>query len=398
MIECRTGRIIKKKRKDNEYFFIRLNLIDTDNTDKPYSTKDIATGLVATKRNYSKANALLDNAITEYSADADRMLFDRYCIRWLDLKKPELKVSTYEGYEYRLNIIIEYFKEKKIRLCDLTPENIKLFYNHLLVVEHGQGKRKRIGYSSRSIKDIAILLRSLLEDAVTYKYISENPSAKIKIPKNEADSEKSEAYIDSEQVSDFLGEIKGHRLEVPFTLALFYGLRRSEICGLRWSALHNDGMLYIEHTVTRVKTTVAKDSTKSKASKRAYPIPNNICDRLQEIRDNQKRNKNLLGEEYHNSDYIFTWEDGTPYSPDYLTKSFKKLVRKSECLDSNLTLHNLRASCVSILVHNNTDLKDVQKWVGHKDMQTTINIYARTNKARQLKVADSMTNALFNVG
>ena len=87
----------------------------------------------------------------------------------------------------------------------------------------------------------------------------------------------------------------------------------------------------------------------------------------------------MMGDQYEESDYVFTWEDGRLYSPDYVTKSFKKLVRRDDRLDNALTLHSLRASCVSILVHSGMDIKDVQMWVGHKDIQTTLNVYAMTN-------------------
>ena len=73
----------------------------------------------------------------------------------------------------------------------------------------------------------------------------------------------------------------------------------------------------------------------------------------------------LLADDYHDNGNVFTWEDGHPYSPDYLSKNFKKNVRNSPDLDDSLTLHSLRASCVSILVHQGTDIKDVQKWVVH---------------------------------
>ena len=70
---------------------------------------------------------------------------------------------------------------------------------------------------------------------------------------------------------------------------------------------------------------------------------------------------------------------------------FKKIVLESEGLDHSLTLHSLRASCASMLIHNGTDIKDVQKWLGHSDVSTTLNIYTRTNKAQQLKVANNMS-------
>ena len=382
MKTCQSGRVITKKRKGINYFFLRLNLVDSESEDKQkrYYTKDIATNLVVSKRNQSKANAILEDAITEYSADAERMYFHNYLKRWLEAKRPSLEVTTYEGYEYRLKIIIGYFSERKVLLTELKPEHIRDFYNYLLTVEHGTGKRHAVGYSNRSVKDIAILLRTSLEDAVTLKYIDIQ----------------AKSYIGSDEVNTFLDAISGHRLEVAFLLALYYGLRREEILGLRWSAIHEDGKLHIEHTVSRVKSTVAKDRTKTDASQRSYPIPDEIRDKLDKIRDRQSENRKLFGNKYMDSDYIFTWEDGHCYSPDYLTKSFKKIVRNDDRLDNSLTLHSLRASCVSILIHGGTDIKDVQAWVGHKDVQTTLNIYARTNEKQQNKVADRMANTLFS--
>ncbi len=397
MKECKSGRVITKKRKGTEYFFLRLNLVDSESDDsqKKYSTKDIRTNLIVSKRNQSKANAMLEDAITEYSADAERMYFHNYLKRWLEAKRPSLEITTYEGYEYRLRIIISYFSEHKVLLTELKPEHIRDFYNYLLTVEHGTGKRRSIGYSNRSIKDIAILLRTSLEDAVTLKYIADSPAAKIKTPHRNADI-RAKAYIGSEDVNIFLDAISGHRLETAFLLALYYGLRREEILGLKWNAIHEDGKLYIEHTVSRVKSTIAKDRTKTDASQRSYPIPDKIREKLKKIRDQQSANRLLFGNKYIDSDYVFTWEDGHCYSPDYLTKSFKKVVRNDDRLDNSLTLHSLRASCVSILIHSGTDIKDVQTWVGHKDVQTTLNIYARTNEKQQNKVANKMADTLFS--
>lgn len=398
MKECKSGRVIIKKRKGAEYFFLRLNLVDSesDTKQKKYTTKDIATNLIVSKRNQSKANAMLEDAITEYSADAERMYYHNYLKRWLEAKRPSLEITTYEGYEYRLRSVINYFTEHKVLLTELKPEHIRDFYNYLLTIEHGTGKRYSIGYSNRSIKDIAILVRASLEDAVTLKYIADSPAAKIKTPHRNTDIQK-KAYIGSDDVTIFLDAISGHRLEVAFLLALYYGLRREEILGLKWSAIHEDGKLYIEHTVSRVKSTISKDRTKTDASQRSYPIPDKISDELSKIRDRQSENKKLFGNRYIDSDYIFTWEDGHCYSPDYLTKSFKKIVRNDNRLDDSLTLHSLRASCVSILIHSGTDIRDVQTWVGHRDVQTTLNIYARTNEKQQNKVANKMADTLFSI-
>lgn len=82
----------------------------------------------------------------------------------------------------------------------------------------------------------------MFEDAVTLKYIADSPAAKIKTPHRNVDIQQ-KAYIGSDDVTIFLNAISGQRLEAAFLLALYYGLRREEILGLKWSAIHNDGKL-----------------------------------------------------------------------------------------------------------------------------------------------------------
>lgn len=83
----------------------------------------------------------------------------------------------------------------------------------------------------------------------------------------------------------------------------------------------------------------------------------------------QKKNKKLFGKSYQNSDYIFTWEDGRPYQPAYITKEFQKVLAKNNF--PKMRFHDLRHSCASILYDKGWDLKDIQTWLGHADIQTT---------------------------
>ena len=228
---------------------------------------------------------------------------------------------------------------------------------------------------------------------VDLNIIAKSPADHVKIPRR-PEAKKLRPYVGTDQCSDFLTVIRGHRLELPFIFALYYGMRRSEILGLRWSAIR-DGKIYIEHTVSRVKTTQAKDRAKTEAGYRSYPLTPEIDAMLAELRNKHDVNRILFGRDYKDNDYVFTWEDGHPYSTDYITKEFKKIVRSHDCLDPNLTLHSLRASCISILVHEGVDIKDIQTWVGHRDVQTTLNIYASTTDKEQAAVARSMSETIF---
>ena len=176
-------------------------------------------------------------------------------------------------------------------------------------------------------------------------------------------------------------------------IGLFYGLRREEICGLRWSAIRN-GNIHIEHTVSRVNTLVVKDRAKTDASNRHCAILPEINEMLARIKTEQARNRELFGNTYHDSDYVFTWPDGKPFAPDYLTHKFRKIIDSSEALDRRLHLHNLRASCVSILAHRGISISDVAQWIGDS-VDTTTKYYLRTCSKNQLQTGQAMADILF---
>ena len=387
MKSCNSATVYKASYKNGEEWVIRLNISEWKEEGSVFSQKRIRTYLPATPRNKTKANIIAEQEIEKYN-DSQRSksmlkLFDE----WLEWKKESIEASTYQSYEYRIWHMKDYFKHFNVE--DVTPAVVKDFYMTIFNKKKNNGKF----ISNRVIKDILKLFRNIMDDAVYMKLIEENPCGRLKIPQRpEAASDK--AFIGADEVEVFFDEIKGHRLEDMFKLAIYYGLRREELCALKWEAIRGDE-IFIERTIVHIKTDIAKERTKTQSSYRSYPLTDSVREMLDRIREQQEAYKRFLEEEYHDSGYIFTWEDGRPYSPDYLTKNFKKIVRRSDKLDDSLTLHSLRASCVSIMVHSGVDIKDIQKWVGHADIKTTLQIYARTNKKQQWGVANQMDGLIF---
>lgn len=393
MTKCKTGRVIEKNKHDGKYFYIRLNLVDEKPDAKTkYRTKDIDTGLIVNRQNRIKAQAMIESEVAKHNKVGNNILFSEYCRDWLNSKKAKIATDTYEGYEYRMKHIIDYFDANKITLGGITPLNVSKFYDWLFTIPKTCTSQRGTGLSNRTVKDVARLLNQVLNDAVRVEYIARNPAKNILIPKRE-ELLVDRSYIGAEDIDNFKNAIKGHRLEVPFLLTFYFGLRRSELAGLKWSAIR-DNKLYIEYTVTKLKTQVSRKQTKTASSFRCYPLTDELIQLFNDIKERQAQ-YGLAGDGYNNPEgYIFTWEDGRPYAPDYITHAFMKLVRRSPLLDNSLTLHSLRASCVSVLIHDGVDVKDVQKWVGHKDVQTTLNIYARTNEAQQKRVSGLMSGLL----
>ena len=409
MLECNGGQLIKSTKGGKEYYRIRLHLVDhTAKTRKEkYKDKYQDTGLLVGGKtgrinNIHLANEMLAQAIREYTPVGASMLFDKYCEYWLDEtnKNHDLASTTKGGYEYKIAFVTRYFNDKNLTLSEVTSNDLRDFMNSLYEVEKkNHTQRNDKGLSERTIRDIMILVKQIFKFAIDNGHLQgTNPAARIKLPKKRK-KEDDLPYISEDDIQDFKtllhDNCNGHLgLECAFLFGLFYGLRREEICGLRWSAIRN-GNLHIEHTITRMKTIVAKDTTKTEASNRACAILPEIQDMLDRIKANQAINKSLYGNTYYDSDYIFTWEDGRFFTPDYLSRKFRKIIDKSETLDKRLHLHDLRVSCVSILINKGINIKDVQKWVGHSDIQTTMSIYARTTRKRQYATGKAMAEVIF---
>lgn len=195
------------------------------------------------------------------------------------------------------------------------------------------------------------------------------------------DNVKEKAYMDKGQAMEFLAYVRSEpmfeKLYCFSKLGLYYGLRRSELLGLRWDAIDfGKGEIAINHTVVRGEQgDIFRDNVKTKSSHRYLPLLESVKGDLLELMESQKE----LGA-YSENGYVFTWEDGRVYSPDYMSKLFRKAVKRCGKVPEDLTLHGLRHSCCAILFEEGWELAKVQQWLGHSDISVTANIYNHVSK------------------
>ena len=169
-----------------------------------------------------------------------------------------------------------------------------------------------------------------------------------------------------------------------------------KVLGLRWSSVDFKAKtLRVNHTVT-VGTRVNRlNSTKTDTSNRTYPLTDDQVKMFEHLKTEEIKNRELFGEAYKDNDYIFKNEDGSLHYPDYPSKQFKKVIKDNPDLPQRTKFHGLRTSCVSILVHENFDVKGIQKWVGHKDINTTLKIYAKVKeKEAKEEILHGMTSII----
>lgn len=132
----------------------------------------------------------------------------------------------------------------------------------------------------------------------------------------------------ADELQKLLGETKDDRMGLVILVTAMYGLRRSEVLGLRWRAIDfENNLLTINHTLTKVnvKDTTelhASDSTKNKSSRRTLPLSESVKVRLLALKAQQEENRKLCGNAYNKDwlDYVFVNEIGDIIRPSYIER------------------------------------------------------------------------------
>ena len=106
-------------------------------------------------------------------------------------------------------------------------------------------------------------------------------------------------------------------------------------------------------------------------------------------------NKKLLGSgySYEYDGYICVNDVGALINPNYITIAFRKLLLKNGM--RRIRLHDLLHSSVSLLLSLGYSLKDIQVWLGHGDIGTTMNIYAHVESSTKKAMINDITNVLW---
>lgn len=342
------------------------------------------------KGNKKKAEKFLRDTLKDFESKDNinqcDILFCDYIRYWLDLIKISVDEVTYNCYYWIANThIIPYFENNKLTLSSLSRSDIQTYIN----LKHANGRKDgKGGLAPKTLKEHKLIIQSVLKEAVKNDIINKNPCEFVKLPSLKRHEP---TFYTQEQISTLLNCIHDEELYPLIYVTLVFGLRRSEVLGLKWDSIDFDRKLVtIKHTVVKYNGVVEKDTTKNKTSYRSYPMNEYIEKLFNSIKESEQLNKNLFGKEYIVNDYVFKWSNGKPYSPDYITSKFSKLLKKNNL--QHIRFHDLRHSCASLLIANDYQLKDIQEWLGHADIQTTANIYGHIDIERKKNISNSMTS------
>ena len=330
-------------------------------------------------------NAYQKEEIEKNFEKKEKIKFLNFLEQSITNNKNSIEYTTYKSYRDQQKIIERFFSVKNLDLENVTVADILDFYNYLSNV------RKN---TNNTVIHYHALLRKTFTEAYIRKLIKENIMLEIPRPKKEK-------YISEvfnlKEINIFLNHIKGHKFELEMNLALFYGFRRSELLGLRFSVIDFDNntiLVNTKITSSEKEKLVPKQKMKNDSSYRIMPLLDSIkkliIQRIERIKKDKHFFKSIYTKKWEG--FVCVGENGELIKPDRVTRTFRKLI--NECGLKKIRLHDLRHSCATLLYEQDIQLKDIQMWLGHSDIQTTANIYSHFDYTRKEKTGKIIEKSL----
>ena len=286
--------------------------------------------------------------------------------QWLDywykdIILPQIEETTAYGYR---GMIENYLKPQlgEIRLQKLTARDIQQYYTWLM-------DEKEL--SPNTVIKHHNLLTNTLNAAERQEYITKNPMRAVSPPKKRQREAK---FYTPEQLGILLDKAVGTRLELPVFICAYLGLRRGELCGLRWSDVDLEHQtITIENTRTQAGKKEIEKGTKTASSTRTLYLPDTLCDMLKAAKEHQQACRAEYKNAYDDNDYVVVMEDGRPFRPNYLSELFGKFLADNDL--PKIVLHELRHTFASLSNQAGIPAYNIGKALGHSTPATTQKIY-----------------------
>ncbi len=358
------GRIFKPSKPDlsQEIFHKELNVFIEDFTDE-----------LQCERNRKKPeNKIVSDFAKEY----------------LSIQKTSLSPTSYVLYE---RIIEQHILPMfgRMRLRDIKTYHVQDFIMKLNSMPRNDGKSGHI--SPQTVKRYTTVLRSMLTMAYKMYYMDDDVglSRRLTFPKEhyqEVD------VFTIEEAKAILAAAKTEPINIRLLieLALFTGMRRGEIIGLKWSDINFDKQcLSVKRSIYKPKgeKSIEKEP-KSHSSIRTIAIPNCLCETLEEYKKSQKEYSLSLAA-WKNLEYVFTDDIGNVMNPQTPTKQFSHFLDRHNI--RHLKFHCLRHTSATILLSSGCDIKTVSARLGHSSIDTT-NIYVHVLESVDRQAATTFEN------
>lgn len=374
----------------------------------------------------------------KYVDPSDRTVAE-FIAEWLELKKLTASATTVQGYSDHLNFYVvprvgglklQRFDEPRIvqlyvELASngrIKPDNNRPMYEfwaagvangapptpreiseacgttihaaRAAVRRYKRGnapKAKPPGLKPKTLRNIHAALHAALADAVALKYIKYNPAAAIKAPRLERNQR---PVWTPAQTRAFLRVLPSARLEALFMLDLTTGIRRGQLCGLRWPNVNLDrGTITLSDSrIVLHGRTHDKRGGKTANADKTIAIDTRTVAALRRWRAEQDEIRRLRGPDYEGGDLVFTTEFGRPLHPQNLVDLIEKYA--AEAGIPRITFHDLRHTYATAALEGGVAMKVVSERIGHSNVSFTMQTYAHVRAEADHEAAQQAADFL----
>lgn len=346
-----------------------------------------------------------------------------YLTDWLEGVELHVKATTARSYRMHVEVHIVPALGG-VKLQAVSPAMLRKFYAGLLkdgrckrakdddeeattaATDAGDAKsktekpptRKELepGLSPATVRRIHATLHKALADAVDDELLARNPASKGKPPKVDKDGQREMQSWTEDELRDFLKAIRDDWSYPLFYLAATTGMRRGELCGLRWKDVDLTDKHVRVQNARIVVGTKTKDAAPKRNKRRTVNIDAAAVAALKAHRKGQAAEALKLAGAPKNLGYVFTQQDGQPLHPDYVTRLFNTAVRKSGV--RRIRLHDLRHTHASLLLAKGIPVRVVSERLGHETPAFTMAVYQHVLPGQQQDAADAFGAMLASSG
>lgn len=300
---------------------------------------------------------------------------------WLEqVKRPRVRASTYATYEsfVRIHLIPAL---GRIQLDKLQPQQIQCLLNNQLAA----------GLAPGTAQYTCALLRMAFAQAVRWGLVARNVATLVDPPRGQPEER---PVLNSTQARHLLDVARGQRNAIVYTLALYLGLRRGEVLGLRWQDIDwTRRRLHVRKTLTGVvdDAPVLTDP-KTKDSRRTIPIPPSLLAALRLHQATQAGERLEAGGDWQDYDLVIGDELGRPLRGGIFLYRFRQLLKRAELPE--IHFHDLRHSCATLLADEGVPPRVIMEILGHTNLRMTTLVYTHALDDGKRSAVDALERLL----
>lgn len=289
-----------------------------------------------------------------------------------------VEASTIKGYRSDTRYITMYIGD--VKLSDLT----------IPIINKWMADAVKDGYAPKTITKSFRLLKQALKYAQSQDILTKNPCDFCKPPKRVKTPINALSREERNRMLKLAREAQPQPLAIAVELALTTGMRRGEVCALRWSDLNDDGTVTVRRALANADGGFYVKEPKTGSSIRAIPLTSYMANLLSAMRDDSKHMFERLNTNFKAADpYILGTQstESRPYNPTQFGKDFGSFCKMN---GFDCTFHDLRHTFATMAIGNGVDVRTVASYLGHANVSMTLDIYADVDPEAKKSAVDKI--------